>query len=65
MTRNKIFLISLVLLIIGGLNWGLIGLFSFDIIAKILGQMSIFSRIIYIIVGISAIVAIFTCPKEN
>ena len=47
--------IALVLLIIGGLNWGLVGLFSFDLVAAIFGQLSILSRIIYILVGISAI----------
>ena len=65
MARNKIFLLALVILIIGGINWGLVGFFSFDLIAKIFGQMSFFSRIIYACVGISAILAIFTCPKEN
>ena len=65
MTKNKIFLVALVILIIGGLNWGLIGFFSFDLVAKVFGQMSILSRIIYACVGISAILAIFTCPKEN
>jgi uncharacterized membrane protein YuzA (DUF378 family) len=43
------------LLIIGGLNWGLVGLFRFDLVATILGDMSILSRVIYIVVGIGAV----------
>ena len=43
------------LLVVGGLNWGLVGLFSFDLVASILGNMSALSRIIYIVVGISAV----------
>lgn len=44
-----------VLLVIGGLNWGLVGLFNFDLVATILGKMSALSRIIYIVVGLSAV----------
>lgn len=44
-----------ILLVIGGLNWGLVGLFSFDLVASILGDMTLFSRLIYIVVGISAV----------
>lgn len=48
--------IALVLAIIGGINWGSIGLFRFDIIAWICGgQASLVSRIIYTIVGLAAL----------
>lgn len=48
--------IMLILLIIGGLNWGSIGIFGFDIVAWICGgQGSIIARIIYAIVGIAAV----------
>ena len=48
--------IALVLVIIGALNWGMIGLFQFDLIASIFGGMStIVSRIIYTIVGLAGI----------
>lgn len=47
--------IAIVLLIIGGLNWGLVGLFSFDLVAAIFGSMSALSRIVYVLVGISAV----------
>ena len=48
--------IALVLAIIGGLNWGSIGLFKFDIVAYLFGgQLSSVSRVIYTLVGLSAI----------
>lgn len=43
-----------VLLVVGGLNWGLVGLFGFDLVASIFGHMSFLSRIVYILVGVSA-----------
>lgn len=59
MDRNTTTLgaISLILLIIGGLNWGLVGLADFDLVAAIFGEGSLLSRIVYIIVGLAAIVA--------
>ena len=47
--------ITLVLLIVGGLNWGLVGLFGFDLVAAIFGEMSLLSRIVYTLVGASAL----------
>ena len=48
--------IALTLLIIGGLNWGRIGIFQFDLVAWIFGgQTGIISRIVYVLVGLSAI----------
>ena len=43
---------ALVIAIIGAVNWGLIGLFRFDLVALIFGQMSLISRIVYVLVGI-------------
>lgn len=50
--------IALTLVIIGALNWLLIGIFKFDLVAAIFGTMSAFSRIIYTLVGISGIISI-------
>ena len=47
--------IALVLIIIGAINWGLIGFFKFDLVATIFGEMSIISRIVYGLVGISGL----------
>jgi uncharacterized membrane protein YuzA (DUF378 family) len=48
-------IIALILVIVGGLNWGLVGLFDFDLVAAIFGEMSAVSRIVYVLVGLSAI----------
>jgi uncharacterized membrane protein YuzA (DUF378 family) len=48
-------LITLTLLIVGGLNWGLVGLFEFDLVAALFGEMSTLSRIVYTLVGLSAL----------
>lgn len=50
--------IALVLVIIGAIVWGLIGLFNFNLVETIFGNMSVISRIIYVLVGISGIWAI-------
>ena len=52
---KKLDLVVVALLIIGGLNWGLVGLFDFDLVAVIFGEMSALSRIIYILVGLAAV----------
>ncbi|HKI84484.1 MAG TPA: DUF378 domain-containing protein [Candidatus Krumholzibacteria bacterium] len=48
-------LISGILLVVGGLNWGLVGLFGFDLAATIFGDMSALSRLVYTLVGLSAL----------
>ena len=47
--------ITLLLVIVGGVNWGLVGLFSFDLVAAIFGAGSALSRLVYILVGLSAL----------
>lgn len=55
--------IALVLLVVGGLNWALVGLFNFDLVAALFGNMSMLSRIVYVLVGIAAIYALSLLPK--
>lgn len=50
--------IALILVIVGAVVWGLIGIFNFNLVDAIFGEMSIVSRIIYILVGISGLWAI-------
>lgn len=50
--------IALVLVIIGAINWGLIGIFNFNLVEMIFGNMTIIARIIYALVGISGLWAI-------
>lgn len=66
--KKFITILTGVLLIIGGLNWGLVGLFNFDLVATLFGYFSLLSRIIYVLVGLSAISAIvlwFYCRGCN
>ncbi|MFC1756752.1 DUF378 domain-containing protein [Patescibacteria group bacterium] len=55
--------ILLILVVIGGLNWGLVGIFNFDLVATIFGDMSILSRIVYTLVGLSAIYILIISGK--
>ncbi|MCF2515489.1 DUF378 domain-containing protein [Sphingomonas sp. G124] len=48
-------ILTQVLLIVGGLNWGLVGLANFDLVATLFGDMSPLSRIVYGLVGLSAV----------
>jgi uncharacterized membrane protein YuzA (DUF378 family) len=48
-------IVTLVLVIIGGLNWGLVGLADLDVVAAMFGGGSIVSRIVYVLVGLSAL----------
>ena len=53
-------MIALVLVIIGGINWGLVGLFQFDLVAAIFGgQDATLARVVYVLVGLAAIYAIY------
>ena len=47
--------IALVLIIIGAVNWGLIAIFNFDLVAAIFGDMTVMARIVYGLVGISGL----------
>jgi uncharacterized protein len=57
--------IAMALVIVGGVNWGLIGLFSFDLVAAIFGAMTTITRIVYTLVGLSAVWMIFACMKMS
>ena len=48
-------IIALVLIIIGAINWGLVGIFNFNLVEAIFGGLSVLTRIIYILVGISGL----------
>ncbi|MBU1046620.1 DUF378 domain-containing protein [Patescibacteria group bacterium] len=60
---NTLDWIAYILLIVGGLNWALVGFFNFDLVATILGDMSVLSRIVYILVGLSAIYILMNLTK--
>lgn len=59
-------ILALILVIIGGVNWGLVGIFQFDLVAWIFGgQDAMLSRIIYTLVGIAALWCISLFFREN
>ena len=53
-------LIAYIFVIIGAINWGLVGFFNFDLVAAIFGEMTFMTRLLYDIIGISALVLLFT-----
>ncbi|MGP1357025.1 DUF378 domain-containing protein [Roseicyclus sp.] len=50
--------IALILIIVGGLNWGLVGLFDFNLVSALFGVESWFTNLVYILVGLAAIYAV-------
>lgn len=52
-------MIAGILLLIGGLNWGLVGLFGFDLVEWLLGSWPLVMRVVYVLVGLSAVVMLF------
>ena len=57
--------IVLILVIIGSINWGLLGFFQFDLVAEIFGDMSTFGRVIYSVIGISGLYSISFFTKDT
>lgn len=55
--------IAMALMIVGGINWGLVGLFNFNLVAFLFGEQSLISRIIYLAVGISALYSLYLSSK--
>jgi uncharacterized membrane protein YuzA (DUF378 family) len=62
---NTVIGVALMLLIVGGLNWGLVGLFKFDLVATIFGEMSILARLVYVAVAFSTIVILVPTLIES
>ena len=56
---NAVDWVAMVLLIVGGLNWGLIGLMNLDVVAVLLGEATMAARAVYLLVGLSALYAIY------
>jgi uncharacterized membrane protein YuzA (DUF378 family) len=52
---NALDWIALILVIVGGLNWGLVGIFGFDLVAWIFASIYVFARIVYVLVALAAI----------
>ena len=57
--------VSLVLVVIGGLNWGLVGIAKFDLVATIFGAMTVLSRIVYTLVGLAAVCIVISLAASK
>ncbi|MEZ4180042.1 MAG: DUF378 domain-containing protein [Candidatus Doudnabacteria bacterium] len=57
-------IVTFLLLFVGGINWGLVGLFDFNLVNLIFGSMTWLENLVYILVGVSAIYFAFTHKKE-
>ena len=55
--------IAMILVIIGAINWGLIGLFNFNLVSAIFGEKSTLSKIIYTLVGIAGLYSIWLLAR--
>lgn len=62
-TKSILNWIALILLIIGGLNWGLVGLFQLNLVGAIFGGAVWLERLIYILVGVAAVYVLVTSPR--
>lgn len=60
---NYLRYLAYALVLTGALNWGLIGLFDFNLVSALFGDMTILTRIIYSLVGVSAIASMFILPN--
>lgn len=54
-SRNSAYWLSVALVIIGGVNWGLVGIFNFNIVTALFGSSEIVNRLVYFMVGIAAL----------
>ena len=60
---KPLILVALILAVVGALNWGLVGAFGFDLVAALFGPMSALARIVYVLVGLAAIVVAARLPR--
>jgi len=63
--KDPVDLIALILVIVGGLNWGLVGLLNFDLVAAIFGARSMLAKIVYILVGLASLYMIYFAVKDT
>lgn len=57
--------IALILMIVGGLNWGLVGAFNVDLVASLFGPGTALSRIVYLLVGLAALYGIYFLTRAG
>ena len=55
--------VAMILMIVGGINWGLVGIFNIDLVAALFGTQTSLSRLVYAVVGIGALYGIYLLSK--
>jgi len=60
---NAIDWTAMVLMIVGGLNWGMVGMFDFNLVAALFGSQTPLSRLVYVVVGLASLYAIYLTSK--
>lgn len=65
MAKSIIDWIAMILVIVGGLNWGLVGIANFDLVAAIFQSVMVIGKIIYILVGVAALYMIYFMLKKE
>ncbi len=63
MKLNWLDIIALILVIIGGLDWGLVGLFNYDLVGALFAAAPVVAKIVYDLVGLAAIYLALISPK--
>ncbi|MGM5480778.1 MAG: DUF378 domain-containing protein [Nanobdellota archaeon] len=63
--KNGLDWISMILLIIGGINWGLVGLFKVDVVAAIFNNAPVIRDIVYTLVGVAALYGVYIAARED
>ncbi len=62
--RNALFWTAVILVVIGAINWGLVGLFNFNLVAAIFGPLSPVSRVIYVLVGLAGLYLLYWAAQR-
>lgn len=64
MQNKKVHMVAFILLVVGGLNWLLVGAFDYNLVAMLLGSMPMLEKTVYVLVGLSAVYEVLT-HKQN
>ena len=52
------------LLVIGAINWGLVGIFDLNLVARLIGSVPIAEKIVYIVIGLAGVIGLISCIKQ-
>jgi len=64
MDKNAVDMAAHILVIIGGINWGLVGLVNFNLVQTIFGSVPVLQQIVYVLVGLSALYMVYAITKK-